>query len=1285
MKPILALLVLGVGLVSSAGASALSLGPEERAFLRQHPVIRVGTDRNWPPFDFFDPLKGHQGIASGYLKEVGQRLGVTFEIHADEWSKVLGLAKFGEVDMLACAAKTPQREAFLDFSDPYVTIDIAAFVRKDNTAVATLSDLRGKTVALPQGNFLNDHLQNHYPDIRLRFTASNEEALDLVSLGEVDAHIGNIAVGGYFLEKNIITNVRVAFKIPALRSGFCFASVKTKPVLHRLLQKALADIGEETHRRIRREWVSFFAEDRQPAVTLSPREREWLLRHPVIRVGAGSEWPPYDFRQKGEYLGIARDYLDLVARKAGLHFDYTTADTWAGLQQRLLERRIDLLPAIYLDEAYRDRLLFTDVYIEAREFVFVREEGGTAAKLEELNGKTAVFVAGSNTLPVLRKRLPSVRIVEVDTVREALRLLTENQADFYIDTFGAVSHLSGQLGLVGIKAAFPVDLVDTGLRMAVSKDEPLLFAIVQKALKSVTPEEKEGVERRWFGPGLRDRHKGIYLTEAEQAWIREHPVVTVAGDPLRAPVSFFNKNGDYSGILADYLALIQERTGLKFSPRRAESFAAALAAVKERRLDMVDAVEFSPERFESMAFSNEHIHVDNVIVVPKDGLALRRIAELSGHRVGVVAGHLAGERLRRDVADVRLRPFTDLEAGLRELSQGKLEAFVIDLPTLDFLSQKLGLSNLKVSGGTPYSFALYFGLRKDLPMLRAILNKALASIDVPERQEIYRRWVGFEYEAEVDYTLLWQIAGFLFLIIAGALYWNRRLSREIGERKRVEGELLVAKEAAEKATRAKSEFLANMSHEIRTPMNSVIGFADILDGLIQDPLQKNYLRSIKIGGKALLGIIDDILDLSKIEAGQLNLAYESINPHLLFSEMEQLFHEKMAGKNLEFRIEVDPDLPEFLILDGIRLRQILLNLIGNAVKFTDRGEITLVARKVFKDARKSKIDLELQVSDTGVGIPAENQERIFRIFEQQEGQDVKKYGGTGLGLSICKKLVTLMNGEISVASEVGRGSVFTVTLHDVDVSAVGAAATDSAAEDDLAFEPSTILIVDDVADNRELVKACFRGEPVVVLEAAHGREAIDQLECGGAVDLILMDLRMPVMNGYEAAALIRARKEWREMPLVALTASVVGEDLGSIGKFGFNGYLRKPVEKRKLRREAARFLRHGQGGPALPGPEELPRLPSAAVRDAVVSRLENELVPEWRNVKDKGDMELIRGFADHLRGLDAEFELEMLKNYSAKLAACMESFDLAELYELMSRFPGIVEGIRNAEVNPDGQ
>lgn len=251
-------------------------------------------------------------------------------------------------------------------------------------------------------------------------------------------------------------------------------------------------------------------------------------------------------------------------------------------------------------------------------------------------------------------------------------------------------------------------------------------------------------------------------------------------------------------------------------------------------------------------------------------------------------------------------------------------------------------------------------------------------------------------------------------------------------------ELEKARADAEAANKAKSQFLANISHEIRTPMNAVIGFSELLASLITDKKQKIYIEYIQTSGKSLLNLINDILDLSKVEAGMLEIQYEPTSLHVLIEETEQIFRMKIEEKNLRFLVDIDPELPTALMLDEVRLRQALINLVGNAVKFTETGHIKLTIRNERKIENQNKTNLIITVEDTGIGVPLNQQELIFESFRQQDGQSTRKFGGTGLGLSLTKKLIELMNGHISVQSTAQVGSVFTIRLYEVDIASVEA-------------------------------------------------------------------------------------------------------------------------------------------------------------------------------------------------------------------------------------------------------
>ncbi len=509
------------------------------------------------------------------------------------------------------------------------------------------------------------------------------------------------------------------------------------------------------------------------------------------------------------------------------------------------------------------------------------------------------------------------------------------------------------------------------------------------------------------------------------------------------------------------------------------------------------------------------------------------------------------------------------------------------------------------------------------------------------------------------------------------------------------------KDRAEKADREKSRFLASMSHEIRTPLNAMLGFTELLESEISSPKGAKYLAAVQDSGHALVELINDVLDLSKIESGILELDEEATRISDLADSIRMLFSQQAETRGLDYHVEITESCPTYLVIDGLRLRQILINLVGNALKFTQAGSV----RVRFSAEKASKISctLVLQVSDTGRGVSPGMQKAVFKPFQQNRPED-ELLGGTGLGLSISRELASLMGGRIALESREGEGSVFTLSIPAVAIASEAASIDEKStgtSDFDL-LEASSILVVDDNPFNRELVAAYLDGSHHKVSFATNGKEGLEQAQ-RLRPDVVLMDIRMPVMSGREAREKLKEVAELSAIPVIAVTASSLLRQENVLRK-EFDGYLRKPFSRAELfgalEKSVARVspgtpavaagdqARSSDSGsdshnsaqadqPATAAPAETTDADPAAgaampeLRAALLALYEQR----WRTVSEAMVLSEVIELAGELRGIGTRHDHRPTIEYADRIRNQAQNFEMAALDRSLGAFEATIAAI----------
>lgn len=752
--------------------------------------------------------------------------------------------------------------------------------------------------------------------------------------------------------------------------------------------------------------------------------------------------PPLKFSdENGQATGLLIDLWRLWSEKTNVPVEFRTAD-FAESVRMVRDGEADLHAGLFFSHERDEQFDFTEPICGLAYRVIVHDRDRRTKHPTDLRGISVGAPAGGFTESFIKREYPDADLRLYQDYPSLYDAAIAGEVTVFVSPAANLRYYCNQHELDSpFHYATTRPLFVRRYRGAASEGRIKLIRQINAGLKRITPDERADIERRWFvdvGTRYREAEEVIIdLTPRERAWVAAHPTIRASADPYYPPFAFVTKKQELAGISADYLALLGQRVGLGVQVVPADTWKDALTMAKRRETDVLPgAVRSAPcEAF--LAFTDVYITTPVMIFTRKDAPFVGGALDLTGKTIALRADAYQVDRLRRDYPQLRLKLFSTTRDTLQAVSTGRADAYVDTLAHGSHAIEHLGFANLKVAApldGETTGFRM--AVRKDWPELVSILNKGLESITPDEAAAVRAKWVAvrFEHGQDVRRILQWSgaVVGLLLVGALTALFWIRRLRREINRRHVVEARLKEAKEQAESADRLKSTFLATMSHELRTPLNSIIGFTGIMLQGLPGPLtaeQKKQLGMVQGSSIHLLDLINDVLDISKIEAGQLEVSPRRFS---LRESIEKVVHSVTplaARGGLTLEVDIAAQVGD-IVSDSKRVEQILINLINNAIKFTDRGGIRVRAERL-TDVSENGAALRVEVADTGIGIKNEDMDRLFDTFSQIDVGLSRRREGTGLGLSICKKLVDQLGGQINVRSEWEVGSVFSFSLPEV--------------------------------------------------------------------------------------------------------------------------------------------------------------------------------------------------------------------------------------------------------------
>lgn len=939
---------------------------------------------------------------------------------------------------------------------------------------------------------------------------------------------------------------------------------------------------------------------------LTAAERAWLREHPRLRVYTKTEWSPIDvYSYEGQFRGLSGDYLALIGQRLGIRFEFTASSTLAESLEALKDGRADLLPSVARTPQREAFMAFSSPYLDVPNVYVARRGVAAVGPDQTMAGLRVAAERGYAVIQLLHERHPQAAIVEFPDSAAALRGVSEGRADVYLGALPTTSHLVEKLLLTNLEIRSPWHSSLSALHLGVRKDQTVLLGILDKALASVTLAERQSIHRRWvpLHSLLAEPSPPLKLSEREHAFLSSLPALRVGYDVAHHPYTLRDANGEAAGMAFDYLKLMADKLGLPLARPYGSAWPEIYGKARRGEVDLLIAVSANAERGREFLFIGPWISTPNVLITRRDEPAVLSLEQFFARKVAVLRDGQTKYLLSQLHPGMQLVEVDTRDALLAAVANGQADgAFVNATYAAPQLAQGLSAA-LKMAAFFPeLNSDLYFAVRRDQPELAALLTRALDSLNDAERAEVLSRWSPLPLPADVGgeaRELVRRAVPFVIAIAAAllvSLVWALHLRREVARRRVTEHELARSRDEAHRLANQRAEFIAVASHEIRAPANAVLSALGQLARQPLSPAVAELARLAQRSAQTLSEFINNLLDLSKSDAGALRLVAQPDSLQITLQSAVEAMQASAEAKGLKLTLTLDERLAGHHLFDGFRLRQIALNLMSNAIRYTAAGQVAVQAEVTGEtrgdDSSPRVQDLHLIFSDSGIGIPADKQPLLFQPYVQGGDTQSHREGGTGLGLALCKRLIDAMGGQVTLKSAPGQGTTVTVALRLPVVEQVGppqaaplqaaqaAAAPARQPVAELQPEPPPappgplrVLVADDDRVQQLLMSYLLERLDCVV-DVAHDGDDAARLWQQHGHPLVFTDLHMPGQDGLALARWLRAQAAGNMVWLVGTSADL--DPIDAALSAGMDKLLQKPVPEAVLA-ELVEQLRQARG------------------------------------------------------------------------------------------------------------